>query len=79
MEMDIDPSWIYDRISLYSGADSLSNFKIKSMSLTIQYIIIAIIFAAAVISVVRKFIPSKSKNKNGCGAGCGCDMNKSTN
>lgn len=48
------------------------------MSLTIQYIIIAIIFAIAVLSVIRKFIPSKSKKQNGCGAGCGCDMNKST-
>ena len=42
------------------------------MSLTLQYIIIGIIFALAVISVIIKFMPSKSKN-TGCGKGCGCD------
>ena len=46
------------------------------MSLTIQYIIIALIFAIAVISVIRKFIPSKSR-KAGCGGGCNCEINKS--
>lgn len=46
------------------------------MSLTLQYIIIAIIFITAVVFVVKKFIPSKSKNASGCGKGCGCDHNK---
>lgn len=45
------------------------------MSLTIQYIIIAIIFIVAVVSVIRKFMPSKSKSQGGCGKGCGCDIN----
>ena len=46
------------------------------MSLTIQYIIIAIIFIIAVYTVIRKFVPSKSKPQSGCGQGCGCEVNK---
>lgn len=41
--------------------------------MTIQYIIIAIIFAIAVFFMVRKFMPSKDK-KAGCGKGCGCSF-----
>ncbi|WP_149914227.1 FeoB-associated Cys-rich membrane protein [Sphingobacterium cavernae] len=48
------------------------------MSLTIQYIIIAVIFIIAVITLVRKFLPSKSKSQSGCGQGCGCDMTKTS-
>jgi hypothetical protein len=48
------------------------------MSLTIQYIIIAVIFIIAVVSVIRKFIPSKSKPQGGCGKGCGCELDKSS-
>lgn len=44
------------------------------MSLTIQYIIIAVIFIIAVISVIRKFMPSKSQSGGACGKGCGCDI-----
>lgn len=47
------------------------------MSLTIQYIIIALIFIIAVISVILKFMPSKNKS-SGCGKGCGCDYTKPT-
>ncbi|HMR20167.1 MAG TPA: FeoB-associated Cys-rich membrane protein [Sphingobacterium sp.] len=45
------------------------------MEITIQYIIIAIIFIAAVTFVVRKFMPSKSKSGS-CNKGCGCDFSK---
>lgn len=48
------------------------------MSLTIQYIIIAVIFIIAVVSVIRKFMPSKSRSAGGCGKGCGCDLDKSS-
>ena len=48
------------------------------MSLTLQYIIIAVIFIIAVISVILKFIPSKSKPQGGCGKGCGCELNKTS-
>ncbi len=37
--------------------------------ITLQYIIIALIFVAAIIYMVRKFMPSK--NKSGCNKGCG--------
>lgn len=46
------------------------------MSLTIQYIIIAIIFSAALLYVIGKFIPSKN-NKKSCGSCCGCDTTAS--
>ena len=41
------------------------------MDLTIQYIIIFILFVVAVLFVIRKFAPKKSNN-TGCGKGCGC-------
>jgi len=40
--------------------------------ITLQYIIVAIIFIAAVAFIVRKFMPSKGKTE-GCSKGCGCD------
>ncbi|MGN0002613.1 MAG: FeoB-associated Cys-rich membrane protein [Sphingobacterium composti] len=46
------------------------------MSLTIQYIIIAIIFIMAVYTLIRKFWPNKSKSQSGCGQGCGCELTK---
>lgn len=45
------------------------------MSLTIQYIIIAIIFMIAVGYIVKKFLPSKNATP-GCGKSCGCDHTK---
>jgi flagellar biogenesis protein FliO len=42
---------------------------------TIQYIIIVLIFIAAVVYVVKRFIPSKNQ-QGGCGKGCGCDFDK---
>ncbi|WP_216629184.1 FeoB-associated Cys-rich membrane protein [Sphingobacterium lumbrici] len=41
---------------------------------TIQYIIIALIFIAAIVYVAKRFVPSKNK-QGGCGKGCGCDFN----
>ncbi len=41
------------------------------MDLTVQYIIIAILFVVSVFFVIRKFVPKKSTN-TGCGKGCGC-------
>lgn len=48
------------------------------MSLTVQYIIIAIIFILAVISVIKKFIPSKSKPQGGCSKDCGCELDQTS-
>ena len=45
------------------------------MSLTIQYIIIGVIFVGAIAFVVRKFMPSKSSSSS-CAKGCGCDFTK---
>lgn len=45
------------------------------MPLTIQYIIIAVIFIAAIVFIIRKFMPSKGKSE-GCSKGCGCDLSK---
>lgn len=45
------------------------------MELTVQYIIIAVIFAAAIAFIVRKFIPKKG-NSGSCSKGCGCDFSK---
>ena len=42
------------------------------MSITIQYIIIAIIFLLAVGFIIKKFLPSRKSN-TGCSKGCGCD------
>ncbi len=48
------------------------------MSLTIQYIIIAIIFLIAVYFIVQRFLPSKTKT-TGCGKNCNCDYSKIKN
>lgn len=48
------------------------------MSLTIQYIIIAIIFLIAVVFIVKKFMPNKNAPTGACGKGCGCDYSKTT-
>lgn len=47
------------------------------MGLTVQYIIIAVIFITAVIYLVKRFMPSK-QTKGGCGKGCGCDYTPPT-
>jgi len=44
------------------------------MSLTIQYIIIGLIFLGAIAYIVRKFMPSKDSSS--CAKGCGCDFTK---
>lgn len=46
------------------------------MSLTIQYIIIAIVFLIAVGIIVKKFLPNKNAPAGSCGKGCGCDYSK---
>ncbi len=43
--------------------------------ITLQYILIALIFLAAIAYMVRKFMPSKRKS-GGCNKGCGCDFTK---
>jgi hypothetical protein len=45
------------------------------MGENIQYVIIAVVFAAAVFFVVRKFMPKKGKGSS-CNKGCGCDFTK---
>ncbi|NGM62265.1 FeoB-associated Cys-rich membrane protein [Sphingobacterium sp. SGG-5] len=39
--------------------------------ITVQYIIIALIFIAAVVYMIRKFMPSKGNGSSGCQKGCG--------
>lgn len=43
------------------------------MSLTIQYIVIGVIFFGALAFIIRKFMPSK-RNSSSCAKGCGCDF-----
>ncbi|QBQ40894.1 FeoB-associated Cys-rich membrane protein [Sphingobacterium psychroaquaticum] len=45
-------------------------------TLTIQYIIIAIVFIVAVYFVVKRLFPSKGK-AGGCNKGCGCAVDQS--
>jgi len=41
-------------------------------SLTLQYIIIAVVFIVAVWYLAKRLLPSKKPVK-GCGKGCGCE------
>ncbi len=43
------------------------------MNLTIQYIVIGLIFVVAMAYLVKKFLPSRKKS-GGCAKGCGCAM-----
>ncbi|MFD2595402.1 FeoB-associated Cys-rich membrane protein [Sphingobacterium griseoflavum] len=43
------------------------------MDLTIQYIIVALVFIAAIGYLLRRFMPSRKKS-TGCGKGCGCAL-----
>ncbi|MFD2965990.1 FeoB-associated Cys-rich membrane protein [Sphingobacterium bambusae] len=43
------------------------------MNLTIQYIVIGLVFVVAMAYLFKKFIPSKKKS-GGCAKGCGCAM-----
>ncbi|WDF67235.1 FeoB-associated Cys-rich membrane protein [Sphingobacterium oryzagri] len=43
------------------------------MDAIIQYIIIGVVFIAAVAYIVKRFLPSKRKG-DACGKGCGCAM-----
>ncbi|WP_093363344.1 FeoB-associated Cys-rich membrane protein [Sphingobacterium wenxiniae] len=45
-------------------------------SLTIQYILITVIFLVAVYYLIRRFLPSKKRNSGGCNKGCGCAMDE---
>lgn len=47
------------------------------MSLTIQYIVIGLIFVVAMAYLFKKFIPSKKKS-GACSKGCGCAMTDTT-
>lgn len=41
--------------------------------LTIQYMIIGVVFIIALIFIVKRFMPSKNKGGS-CAKGCGCDV-----
>ncbi|MFD1769836.1 FeoB-associated Cys-rich membrane protein [Sphingobacterium suaedae] len=43
------------------------------MDITIQYVIIAVVFAVALFYFVKRFLPSKNKTGS-CSKGCGCSQ-----